>query len=69
MVAQEPSAALLEEIRVLVERHVALHGFGVVRSELLNAWESEAASIVHVAPRLEAAEVEADEDLVTEGAA
>ncbi len=68
VVAQEPSAALLEEIRVLVERHARYTGSRRAL-ELLNAWESEAASIVHVAPRLEAAEVEADEDLVTEGAA
>ena len=68
VVAQEPSAARLEEIRVLVERHARYTGSRRAL-ELLNAWESEAASIVHVAPRLEAAEVAADEDLVTEGAA
>jgi glutamate synthase (ferredoxin) len=68
VVAQEPSAARLDEIRVLVERHARYTGSRRAL-ELLNAWESEAASIVHVAPRLEAAEVETDEDLVTEGAA
>jgi glutamate synthase domain-containing protein 3 len=68
VVAQEPSVAWLDEIRVLVERHARYTGSRRAL-ELLNDWESEAASIVHVAPRLEAAEVEADEDLVTEGAA
>jgi glutamate synthase domain-containing protein 3 len=68
VVAQEPSAAWLDEIRVLVERHARYTGSRRA-NELLNAWESEAASIVHVAPRLEASEVEEDEDLVTEGAA
>jgi glutamate synthase (NADPH/NADH) large chain len=68
VVAQEPTAARLEEIRVLVERHARYTGSRRAL-ELLNTWESEAASIAHVAPRLEAAEVETDEDLVTEGAA
>jgi glutamate synthase domain-containing protein 3 len=68
VVAQEPSAARLEEIRVLVERHARYTGSRRAL-ELLNAWESEAASIVHVAPRLETVDVPADEDLVTEGAA
>jgi glutamate synthase (ferredoxin) len=71
VVAQEPSAAWLDEIRALVERHARYTGSRRAL-ELLNAWESEAASIVHVAPRLEVSEVcevEEDEDLVTEGAA
>jgi glutamate synthase domain-containing protein 3 len=68
VIAQEPSAARLEEIRALIERHARYTGSRRAL-ELLNAWESNAASIVHVAPRLVAAEVEADEDLVTEGAA
>ncbi len=66
--AQEPSIAWLEIIRVLVERHARYTGSRRA-IELLTAWESDAASIVHVAPRLEAAELELDEELVTEGAA
>jgi glutamate synthase domain-containing protein 3 len=68
VVAQEPSAASLDEIRVLVDRHARYTGSRRAL-ELLAAWESDAGSIVHVAPRLEAIELESDDDLVTEGAA
>jgi glutamate synthase (ferredoxin) len=68
VVAQEPSLARLEEIRVLVERHARYTG-SARAIRLLEAWEMDASRFVHVAPRLELAELEADADAVTEGVA
>jgi glutamate synthase domain-containing protein 3 len=68
VVAQEPTAARLDEIRVLIERH-ARYTRSRRALELLAEWDSEATSIVHVAPRVEVSELETDDELVTEGAA
>src|SRR5262249_6810979 len=57
VVAQAPSAARLEEVRVLVERHARYTGSGRA-NRLLADWDSEAPAFVHVAPRLEAVELE-----------
>ena len=68
VVAQEPSPARLEEVRALVERHARYTG-SARGIRLLGAWESEARGFVHVAPRVEATTLEADAELVAEGAA
>jgi glutamate synthase domain-containing protein 3 len=68
VVAQEPSPARLEEVRILVERHARYTGSGRA-NRLLAEWDSEARSFVHVAPRIEAVELESDDELVSEGAA
>ena len=68
VVAQAPSSARLDEIRVLVERHARYTG-SARAIRLLGAWEAEASRFVHVAPRVEATTFEADDELVAEGAA
>jgi len=67
-VAQEPTPTRLDEVRVLVERHARYTG-SARAIRLLGAWESDASRFVHVAPRVEATTLEADADLVAEGAA
>jgi len=66
--AREPTAELVDAIRVLLERHVRYTGSRRAR-ELLEAWSSRAASFVHVAPRLEAAALPAEDELVRESVA
>ena len=68
VVAQEPTPTRLDEVRVLVERHARYTG-SARAIRLLGAWESDASRFVHVAPRVEATTLEADADLVAEGAA
>jgi glutamate synthase domain-containing protein 2/glutamate synthase domain-containing protein 1/glutamate synthase domain-containing protein 3 len=68
VVAREPSATWLDEIRMLLERHARYTG-SQRASELLADWASEASSFVHIAPRLEASELETDSELVSEGVA
>jgi glutamate synthase domain-containing protein 3 len=68
VVAQEPTPARLDEVRALVERHARYTG-SARAIRLLGAWESDASRFVHVAPRVEATTLEADADLVAEGAA
>jgi len=53
---------------VLLERHVRYTGSRRAR-EVLEAWGSRAASFVHVAPRLEAAALPAEDELVRESVA
>ena len=69
VVAQEPSLAWLEIMRVLVERHARYTGSGARHRAAECMGVRGEPVIVHVAPRLEAAELELDEELVTEGAA
>jgi glutamate synthase domain-containing protein 3 len=68
VVAHEPSAAWLEEVRLLVERHARYTGSSRA-TELLSDWEACASTFVHVAPRLEAVELQTADELATEGAA
>jgi glutamate synthase domain-containing protein 2/glutamate synthase domain-containing protein 1/glutamate synthase domain-containing protein 3 len=68
VVATSPSAERLEDVRVLLERHARYTG-SVRATTLLADWEEESRFIVHVAPRVEATTVEADAELVAEGAA
>ena len=68
VVAQEPSAVWLDEVRLLVERHSRYTGSSRA-TELLAEWEARASSFVHVAPRLQAEELEPADELMTEGAA
>ncbi len=69
VVAQDPSPAALDEVRALIERHVRYTGSGR-GMRLLAAWESDAGRLVHVAPSADAAAtVDADDELVAEGAA
>jgi glutamate synthase domain-containing protein 3 len=66
--AQTATAERLEEVRVLVERH-ARYTRSPRAASLLDAWEEESRFIVHVAPRVEAADLGAGAERVTEGAA
>jgi glutamate synthase domain-containing protein 3 len=68
VVAQVPSVAVLDEIRALVERHVRYTG-SARGIRLLSAWDIEASRFVHVAPRLEVAELDVDAEAVTESVA
>ncbi len=66
--AQEPSADWLEELRLLLERHARYTG-SLRATELLVDWGARSRAFVHVAPRVEAVELETDDELVSEGVA
>jgi glutamate synthase (ferredoxin) len=66
--AREPTVEFLDAIRILLERHVRYTGSRRAR-EVLEAWSSRATSFVHVAPRLEAAALPTEAELVREGVA
>jgi glutamate synthase (ferredoxin) len=68
VVARAPTAERLEELRVLVERH-ARYTRSPRAAALLEAWDDESRRFVHVAPRVEVATLDADSELVAEGAA
>jgi glutamate synthase (NADPH) large chain len=68
VVVRLPDVEQLEEVRVLLERHARYTGSERAHA-LLEAWDSESQRFVHVLPRDAASELDADAELLTEGAA